>query len=235
MWDTTSKHVFLYKVITILLIITTEIIPHVLSNSLKQKAVPFPAHIENYEDTLIWVIKVTGFNESEKELDTQILFSSHGNRDDLQKFVFESEREDHGKMDTGKESDVIAKKVASDLNLLYLGKVGNFNHLFMVGYNSDPEKFHSKYDYKIHFTELHQVNKRSLDRPMIDKIGQEVEGALDGNDRVVFYSRQRIVSRQKRSLYFSDPYYSRQWHLVRFILILFKVDFLNSCTQIQKK
>ncbi|KAJ8316374.1 hypothetical protein KUTeg_006388 [Tegillarca granosa] len=208
MWQRTRKHVLMYQIITLLMITSK-----VSSNSPKRKALPFPAHIENYEDTLIWVIKVTGFNVSENELDIQNLLGSDGNRDDWQKFVFESEQEHLGKMDTGTDSAVIAREVASDLNLLYLGKVAYFKYLFMVGYKLDLERFHAKNKNDIHFTELHQIHKRSLVRSMFGEIGQEVEGALDGNDHVVFYSRQRIISRQKRSLYFSDPFYSRQWHL----------------------
>ncbi|XP_021341461.1 proprotein convertase subtilisin/kexin type 7-like [Mizuhopecten yessoensis] len=158
-----------------------------VSQSLESKEIPFPSHTENFEDTLIWAVKI-GDSASNK----------YGLQD-----IEDIQREDDLKH--------LAYSVESDLNIHSLGKIGEIPNIFLFGYNVLDGSDESVKTWT--FADLHNYHRKVLDEEFIQKAQVNLEKKFDSHENIVWYSRQKIVSRQKRRATFEDPLYKEQWHL----------------------
>lgn len=107
-----------------------------------------------------------------------------------------------------------AETFADENNLLYLGTVGDLRDYHLFGYKpiSGLGLTHDKR--KLNIEKLHYIHKRSITNEDVPVVSKRIEAVLENHEKVEWYSQQRILSRHKRSLQISDPYYRKQWHLV---------------------
>ncbi|KAL5020538.1 hypothetical protein ScPMuIL_003430 [Solemya velum] len=106
-----------------------------------------------------------------------------------------------------------AETFADENNLLYLGTVGDLRDYHLFGYKpiSGLGLTHDKR--KLNIEKLHYIHKRSITNEDVPVVSKRIEAVLENHEKVEWYSQQRILSRHKRSLQISDPYYRKQWHL----------------------
>ncbi|XP_060071987.1 proprotein convertase subtilisin/kexin type 7-like [Ylistrum balloti] len=162
-----------------------------ISQSWESKEIPFPRHIDSYEDTLIWAVKIGNSD-----------FYKHGKQAIEEDKILQ--RED--------DFEHLSYSVASDLSIHNLGRVGEIPNIFLFGYYLSNSSNESPQTLK--FVDLHNLHKHILNEESIQKAQTSLEREFDGHEKVVWYSRQKILSRQKRRVKFEDPFYKDQWHLV---------------------
>ncbi|XP_033759157.1 proprotein convertase subtilisin/kexin type 7-like [Pecten maximus] len=165
-----------------------------ISHSLESKQIPFPIHIENFEDTLIWAVKIGDPS-----------FNKYGLPDFEEDKILQQEE----------DLKHIAHSVASDLDVHSLGRVGEIPNIFLFGFYFPDGSDKSVESWK--FVDLHNHHKNILNDELIKKAQADLEKKFDGHENIVWYSRQKIVSRQKRKVKFKDPKYKEQWHLVNHV------------------
>lgn len=165
------------------------------SLSQETKGVPFPIHIEHFEDTLIWAIKIGDHSSSKDGLAADI--------------------EEPSSLQHEQDFSPLSHSVASDLDLHYLGKVGEVPNIYLFGYNFPDSSDDSVESWK--FVDLHNHHKSILSDESIQKAQVDLEKKFDRHENIVWYSRQKIVSRKKRRVKFKDPRFKEQWHLVNHV------------------
>lgn len=170
----------------------------VLADSIKSKAIPFPSHVENYEDTLIWAVKIRNLHTYEQ--------NSH---------IYPEKS--HENFYSDDILDDLSNIVAADLEVHELGKVGEISNVYLYGYKVIDGSDNVDYGQKWKFVDLHNYHKNVLKEEFMQRAQDVMEKKLNAHDNVVWHSRQRVISRQKRQLKFDDPYFKQQWHLVNHV------------------
>ncbi|XP_052059999.1 proprotein convertase subtilisin/kexin type 7-like [Mytilus californianus] len=161
----------------------------------RKKQIPFAPHTDNYKDTLLWTIELK-HNKSEHV--EQIPGHSHDHQDDLYRFgniYIQSE----GQTESDRN---LARKVAPECNLTFLGHIGQLKNIYLFGHVLSQ------------YTEQNTTNQFIyVDFKTLKSVIDDIETKLDNHDNVVWFHREKVFSREKRRIQFSDPAYNKQWHL----------------------
>ena len=123
-------------------------------------------------------------------------------------------------------SDILqtANKIASDLGLINQGPIGHLNDVYLFHYDINNKSDDLLNKTTLSDAKLIEFHQKLYSDVEMKEIIEEVEEKLNSHTDVVWHSHQKIVSRSKRSIQFQDPYYSRQWHLVRIAFSLFNTN-----------
>lgn len=177
----------------------------------RKKQIPVAPHTDNYKDTLLWTIEVKHNNSEHVK---QIPGHSHDLQDDLFRF---GNIYIHSEGQTESDRN-LARKIAPECNLTFLGHIGHLKNIYLFG--------HALSEYTEQNTTHQFIN---VDFKTLKSVIDDIETKLDNHDNVVWFHREKVFSREKRRIQFSDPAYNQQWHLVRWLLLFLSLlleDFL---------
>lgn len=162
-----------------------------------KKEIVFAPHSHFKNDSLQWTVQIV-HNHSSFPL--TVPSHSHEHNEDLYRFgnvYVKSESE------TKHEKD-IAKQVALDCKLVFHGVVGELKHIYLLVH---PAVSHTSTD---------SVGSSHVPDNLTQDIIKDIEAKLDSHPNVIWFHRERVFSRGKRGLHFSDPVFPQQWHLVSY-------------------
>lgn len=186
----------------------------------RKKQILVAPHTDNYKDTLLWTIELKHNNSEHVK---QIPGHSHDLQDDLFRF---GNIYIHSEGQTESDRN-LARKIAPECNLTFLGHIGHLKNIYLFGHALSE---HTEQNTTHQFI---NVNFKTL-KSVID----DIETKLDNHDNVVWFHREKVFSREKRRIQFSDPAYNQQWHLVRWLLLFLSLlleDFLFMLFDIHDK
>ncbi|XP_061574960.1 proprotein convertase subtilisin/kexin type 7 [Cololabis saira] len=102
-----------------------------------------------------------------------------------------SHHEDEDEMESSVHLDVIANRVAEQAGLQNQGQIGQLEGHYL----------------------LCSVKRDAGSEGGVWRRGVRPGDVLEGHPHVLWYSKERVLSRSKRSMAFNDPNYPKQWHL----------------------
>lgn len=170
----------------------------------RKKEIVFAPHSNYKTDSLLWTVQIK-HNISHL---IPLPVHSHDHGDDVYTI---------GNYFAGNEIETqndraLVHQVASDCNLVFLGHVGELKHIYLLG--------HPSVNYTLGYLESSgSINPSKLKR----NIAEENESKLDNHPNVLWFHREKVFSRGKRSVHFNDPVYPQQWHLVNIIYCICKL------------
>lgn len=106
-----------------------------------------------------------------------------------------------------------AHQVACDLDLVNLGQFRDFQNHFIFAH-----EFSNAGNSSLTIRKVHSLHLDTYNESEFESLVDFTEGRLEAHADVLWFSHQRILSRQKRDIKpfmnFVDPLYPQQWHLV---------------------
>ena len=190
------------------------------------KEIPFPTHVVNVENSLLWAVKVKDGTKSEGRIVDQSIVKIPD------KNGLARNCKDSGMSCNLKNSPTnsLAEEVARDCKLLYVDDVEVVPNTHLLGFDIDKlHHFESRFDINssssfelnrntLHIKLLHGLYVKHIPYPSFQLISDQLSQCLDSHPVVEWYSQQNVRSRTKRDINhnFSDPYFNLQWHLVSF-------------------
>ena len=110
-----------------------------------------------------------------------------------------------------------ADEIAHDLDLVNIGQFKDFDNHFIFAH-----KCFSSNNNTLTVRNVHSMHMKVYNDSDFEGLIVSIEKKLEKHEDVVWFSHQRILSRQKRDvspingpfMNFEDPLYRQQWHLV---------------------
>ena len=196
----------------------------------KQKEIKFAPHAQYNKDTLLWTAEL---KHDKSIASSQLPVHSHDHQEELFSFgnvYIQSESET--------ESDIqLAKRIAAECDLTFLGLVGQLRSIYLfghqLGYHGDNNATH-QLDYHGDSNTTHQYINIDLESVNHATIAEDIETKLDNHLNVLWFHREKVFSRARRTVHFKDPAYPKQWHLVFICYIIFTESLLVAVLLMEK-